>query len=385
MIKLLRLLQGYVIFEATGGFAERFLNLCKMNSIVLWNVKREGVKVIAFTSESDFKRINIASTKAGMEIKIIKKRGLPSFVTLHKYRLGVFFGVLAVAITILYMSTLIWRVEIVSNDDVKINGFTEKVAQIGVKIGARKSKIDIPQVQQQLLDTFPELSWVSLNIFGCKAQIEYSYARKALPIVDNDLITNVVAKKSGEIVLVDGNEGVNKVKVGENVAEGSLLISGVVVNGDGTESFVHARGRVLARTKNKHTIGSKEETELLVTSQAKVVYKPMFFGINFPLGKVTGELKSDTTVYLMGNNEQLPVGITRVDCFNTQEQKSQFSQEQKMLDCLYEAVKIKRNQYDGAELEKVRYSYSLQGESVGVSTEIVCIEDIALEKKIDVE
>ena len=76
MINLLRLLQGYVIFEATGGFAERFLNLCKFNSIVLWNVKKEGMKVTAFTTESDFKLINIAAKKSGMEIKIIKKRGV---------------------------------------------------------------------------------------------------------------------------------------------------------------------------------------------------------------------------------------------------------------------------------------------------------------------
>ena len=385
MINLLRLLQGYVIFEATGGFAERFLNLCKMNSIVLWNVKKEGAKVIAFTNESDFKRINIASSRAGMEIKIIKKRGLPSFVTLHKYRLGVFFGVLAVALMIFYMSTLLWRVEIVSNDGVKINNFTEVVEQLGVRIGARKSKIDIPQVQQQLLDTFPELSWVSLNIFGSKAQIEYSYARKALPIIDNKLITNVVAKKSGEIVLVDGNEGVNKVKVGENVAEGSLLISGVIVNGDGTESFVHARGKVMARTKNKHTIRSEEKTGVLVTAQTKVVYKPVFFGITFPLGKATGEVKSETTVYLNGNDEQLPLGITRVDCLILQEQDVQLSQAQKKLGCLYHAVKIKREQYGGVKLEKVGYSYSLQGDSVGISTEIVCVEDIALERKIEVE
>lgn len=385
MINLLRLLQGYVIFEATGGFAERFLNLCKINSIVLWNVKKEGVKVTAFTSEADFKRINIASSKAGMEIKIIKKRGLPSFVTLHKYRLGVFFGVLAVAFAIFYMSTLIWRVEIVSNDGVKINNFTETIEQTGVKIGARKSEINIPQVQQQLLDAFPELSWVSLNIFGCKAQIEYSYARKALPIVDNNLVTNVVARKSGEIVLVDGNEGANKVKVGENVAEGTLLISGVIVNGDGTESFVHARGRVMARTKNKHIVYSPEKTDLLVTTQTKVVYKPVFFGITFPLGRVTGNVKTETTTYLNGNNEQLPLGITRVDCVVLQKQEGQLSQEQKRLMCLYGAVENKRNEYSSARLEKVRYSYSSEGDSVGVSTEIVCIEDIALEKELEVE
>lgn len=385
MINLLRLLQGYVIFEAEGGFAERFLNLCKFNSIVLWNVKKDGVKVTAFTSESDFKRINIAAAKSGMEIKIVKKRGLPNFVTLHKYRLGAFFGFLAVSLVIIYMSTLIWRVEIVSRDGVKINNFTETVEEIGVKIGARKSKIDIVQVQQQLLDAFPELSWVSLNIFGSKAQIEYSYARKALPIVDEKAITNVVAAKSGEIVLVDGNRGVNKVKVGENVAEGSLLISGIIVNGDGTESFVHARGKVLARTNNKHIVSSKSAEEKFVLKDGKVVYEPMFFGISFPLGKAVGDIKSKTTLYFNGNGEQLPIGITRIDCISKQKQVIEMSEPQQALDALYKAVEIKRSQYSKAELEKVSYSCKAKRNQVELTVQIVCIEDIALEKAIEVE
>ena len=385
MINLLRLLQGYVIFEAEGGFAERFLNLCKFNSIVLWNVKKDGVKVTAFTSESDFKRINIAAAKSGMEIKIVKKRGLPNFVTLHKYRLGAFFGFLAVSLVIIYMSTLIWRVEIVSRDGVKINNFTETVEEIGVKIGARKSKIDIVQVQQQLLDAFPELSWVSLNIFGSKAQIEYSYARKALPIVDEKAITNVVAAKSGEIVLVDGNRGVNKVKVGENVAEGSLLISGIIVNGDGTESLVHARGKVLARTNNKHIVSSKSAEEKFVLKDGKVVYEPMFFGISFPLGKAEGDIKSKTTLYFNGNGEQLPIGITRIDCISKQKQVIEMSEPQQALDALYKAVEIKRSQYSKAELEKVSYSCKAKRNQVELTVQIVCIEDIALEKAIEVE
>ncbi len=385
MINLLRLLQGYVIFEATGGFAERFLNLCKFNSIVLWNVKKEGVKVTAFTTEGDFKLINIAAKKSGMEIKIIKKRGLPNFVTLYKYRLGVFFGIFTVALIIAYMSTLIWRVEIVSNDDVKINNFTETVEEMGVKIGARKSKIDIVQVQQELLDAFPELSWVSLNIFGSKAQIEYSYARKALPIVDEKAITNVVAAKSGEVVLVDGNQGENKVKAGEHVAEGSLLISGIITNSDGTERFVHARGKVLARTKNKHTVYGQSEKDVFVLTESKAVYEPIFFGINIPLGKVDGNVKSKTTVYLKGNGEQLPIGIARVDCLSLQKQVVEISEQHRILNALHKAVEIKRVQYGTAELEKVNYSHNGQANGVEVTAQITCIENIALEKAIEVE
>jgi sporulation protein YqfD len=315
----------------------------------------------------------------------VKKHGLPNFVSLHKYRLGAFFGILAVALIIACMSTLIWRVEIVSKDGVKINNFTETVEEIGVKIGARKSKIDIVQVQQQLLDAFPELSWVSLNIFGSKAQIEYSYARKALPIVDEKISTNVVASKNGEIVLVDGNIGENKVKVGENVAEGTLLISGIIVNSDGTERLVHARGKVFARTNNKHVVSSRSMEEVFILTESKAVYEPMFFGITLAFQNVEGDLNSKTCTYLSGNGEQLPLGIARVDCITAQRQKVKISEQQQILNALYSAVEIKRKQYVEARLEKVNYSYTIDSDKVELTSQITCIENIALEKAIEVE
>ena len=80
MIKLLRLLCGYVIFEASGGFCERFLNLCKINNLNLWNIKNDGVKVVAFTTASEFASIKKPAQNAGMKINVVKECGLPFFI-----------------------------------------------------------------------------------------------------------------------------------------------------------------------------------------------------------------------------------------------------------------------------------------------------------------
>ena len=73
MIKLLKWLQGYVIFEATGGFVERFLNLCKINCINLWSVKNDGIKVEAFTTFSEISKLSTPAKRSGMDVKIVKK------------------------------------------------------------------------------------------------------------------------------------------------------------------------------------------------------------------------------------------------------------------------------------------------------------------------
>lgn len=386
MIKLLRLLQGYVVFEACGGFVERFLNLCKINGINLWNVKNDGVKVVAFTSAVEFMKLSVPAERSGMEINVIRKCGFPFFIKNHKWRCGAVFGALLVVLFIWFLSGFIWNVEIVSTDGVKIDGFTAKIEQLGVKTGARKSEIDILAVQEQLLDSFSELSWVSLNIFGTKAQIEYTYAKPQVPIADKNALTNVIALKSGKVVLVEGYSGVNVIKNGEYVTEGSLLISGIIKNADFTESFVHASGKVFAETENlikKEIFGSQIVS---IATEQPSLFKFNFFGVEIPFGREKEEAFSNTTPMLLeGNNTTLPIGFIRCDFLSFQEQEVALSEEECKLRCLLECVLEKRNLYSEAELRAVDFSVSQEGDKTTVSAEIKCVENIAVESPVIVD
>ena len=63
IINFLRLILGFGEFEAKGGFPERFLNLCTVNGITLWQVQNDGVKVKACTSVKAYKNIKKSARK----------------------------------------------------------------------------------------------------------------------------------------------------------------------------------------------------------------------------------------------------------------------------------------------------------------------------------
>ena len=386
MIKLLRLLQGYIVFEAEGGFVERFLNLCKINNINLWNVRNNGVKITAFTTAGEFEALKVPAGKSGMEINIIKKCGLPFFAKAHKWRCGALLGVVLVAFSLWLLSGYIWDVEIKSNDSVKIENFTEVLEDLGVKTGAKKSKIDIPAVQEELLDTFSELSWVSVNIFGTKVQVEYSYAKPQKPIVDKFLLTNVVAGKNGKIIRVEGYSGTNMVKAGDYVTEKSLLISGIVKNADLTESFVHASGRVFAKTENKTVYEKTYKQSVDVIYNDGEVYKFKLFAITVPFGKAPeNTTASKTDVLLKGNETVLPFGFIREDYFESSKQEICLSKSQCKLLCLLDGVSEKRENYSEADIEKATYIFSRSNEKANVTVNITCVEDIAVEVPVQME
>ena len=68
LVRVLRSVLGYVEFEAFGGFAERFINLCTLNGINLWDVKNDGVKVCACTDFDGYKKMRKCARNSGMRL-----------------------------------------------------------------------------------------------------------------------------------------------------------------------------------------------------------------------------------------------------------------------------------------------------------------------------
>ena len=386
MIQILRLLKGYVEFCAEGGFPERFINLCNIKGINLWNVKNDGVKVVAFTTEKEFQALKIPAENSGMTLKIIKSRGLKTFSKRHKWRCGVALGIVLAFCFWIFMSGYIWEIEILETDGVNVEDFTESLADLGVKIGARKSKIDIIQVQNQLMNEYSELLWVSLNIFGGKVQVEMSEFIEQKDITDTKTPVNIVAKKKGEIVLVKGYNGVNAVKEGDNVTKGTLLISGVVKNFDGSEYFTHARGEIFAKTKNTEKIILPHINKGPLTAQNDNRYYLYVFSLKIPLGvKTKGEFPAVSQKLLRSGETILPFGRIREDNITKTEKNIEYSPEEAMLKGLLEGVKMKRKKYNSSELKSAEYEFFDNKANAEIKVKINCIEDIAAESLIFTE
>ncbi len=380
MLTFFRFIKGYVLFEATGGFCERFLNLCKINGINLWNVKNDGVSVVAYTSEAEFKRLNISAENSGMSIKIVKRKGFIHFLQLHKWRCGIAVGFFCVVLFVLSMSMRVWNVEIVSINGTKLESFSKAVEEEGIKTGVLKSSVDNEAVQKKLLSRFPELAWVSVNIFGSKVQVEYMPAQIQTPFSDIREFTNVVAKKPGKITLLQCYRGEGKVKKGDYVPRGTLLISGVVKNADQTESVTHASGKVFAETKTEYKFEAAKEIKAEVTAAEKSVYLLNFFNFKIPLGIVKKNLEfSQTEILLEGNDTPLPVGADRIDYINSRLQKLSLSEKECKYIALAECVKNKRKEYENTQIDKITYKVKSKNNKITITQKIACVEDIALE------
>ena len=385
MIKLLMLLRGYFIFQAEGGFPERFINLCRMKGVNLRDVQNDGVKVKACTTEREYELVKSAAENSGMTLEIVKKRGMKFFAISHKWRFGAVLGVTLTILFWIFMSGFIWEVEVLENDGVMVDTFTESLESIGLKPGVRKSKIDVLEIQKQLMEDHKDILWVSVNIFGSKAQVEMSLAVKESKESDGKEPQNLVAKKNGTVTLVKGYKGENAVKEGETVVKGQLLISGITVNADGSENMVGARGEVFARTFTKKTFSVPVCTDVKITEAPKVNYSLYFFGLKIPFGKKSqGEFKSENCFRWCVKKTTLPLGIYREENVDFYEAEAELNEKEALLSALLKGVNNKREAFSDATVEKEKYSFKSDESKFIIISEIECVENIAEKNPIQI-
>ncbi len=387
LIKVLSFIKGSVFFSAEGGFFERFLNLCSLQNINLKNVKNDGVKLTAFTSADDYKRIRTAAKNSGMKVKIIKKSGLPFFLKHNKIRVGAIFGIVIASAALILASLCVWNTEIVGNKAVKEKDLTKILEKCNIKSGSFKSKINTEETEKTLTENFPQILWVSVNIYGSKVRVEIREKDQSPEIEDYSEPSNLVASKDGRIILVKGFTGTNKVKEGDVVVKGDILISGVNMNGDNTETLVKSTGEVIAQTQTKFKTECIKNKNINAVSGVDDSITFEFFGLKLHGVKAKEKhgLYGKNTECLKGNKEDLPVKINWSCFFDITKKEITLTDNRALLCALTKCVEEYREYCKNAEISSIKFKKHQNNKYVSIDLSVSGTENIAKETKIIID
>ena len=108
---ILSYILGYLRIVVEGYYIERFINICKNEQIVIWNLKRKkDIQLKLNIRLKEFKEVCKIAKKTRCKLKIESKKGLPFL--LHKYKkrkMFFLFLILLIFLTIL-SSNFVWNV-----------------------------------------------------------------------------------------------------------------------------------------------------------------------------------------------------------------------------------------------------------------------------------
>lgn len=249
--RLDRFFGGMVEICISGGGAERFLNLCQFQEITLQDICREGSRYRALIPAKDYFRLRPVIKKTGICPRITKRFGLPFCLKRNRKRKILYICALLFAGMIYYLSGFLWRIEFDGCYYHTPQQLSEFLRGEGITEGIRKSGADCSAIEESIRSNFTDIGWVSAELTGTVMKIHIKETR--MPSMNADTAVDgygnpwkeetghIVAGKDGIVTEITVRSGTARVRAGDVVKAGDILIDGVltVVGDDGSTVARH--------------------------------------------------------------------------------------------------------------------------------------------------
>lgn len=236
--KWIRLVRGCLVIRLGGDYMERFFNMCRMHDIDLWDIKRENDICMCEAYASDFLKMHPLLKKTGTKASVIKKRGLPFYFPFIKKRIIFFAGVLICLTMLNHVTEYVWAIEYVGNLQVSDDELSDFLEQESIHYGMKKSSLNCEDKEKKLRETFQNVTWTSIYFEGTKLYIEIKENEKSEPVSVETKGTDIIANEAGTITSIVTRNGVPKVKAGDAVEKGQILVGGGVPVYDESQSVI---------------------------------------------------------------------------------------------------------------------------------------------------
>lgn len=248
MTRLFRYLFGYIVVEICGAAPQWALNLLLRRRIPFWNIKwQDQLTVHLCICEKDLKDTRCVCEKAMCDIQVLKQIGTRYTLRGVRRRPVLLVGLLCGFLLAAYLQTHVLFYQVVGNITVPKEEILRQLQVLDVGFGTWGPSIRPQHLKDHLLQTIPQLQWVSVVQNGCRAQVIVR-ERTVMPETENrKSVAHVVASRGGIITSQSVLAGQAMQKVGDTVTKGQLLVSGFV-DLERTVLPQHAQAEIYART-----------------------------------------------------------------------------------------------------------------------------------------
>lgn len=243
-------INGTIEVQIEGFFTERFINLCKINNIKIWDIKNVVNGMVRFKiAIKQFKFLKKIAKKTRCKVKIISKRGI--YFKLFKLRKRKF----AIALLLLFLvisifsTKFVWKIDVIGNTYIPTEKIYEALEEAGLYVGKSTINLKTKTVINSLRVALSDIAWVGIDVDGTHVSVNIVEKTK-LPedSVRNTAIGDIISNKNGVIHKIVVENGTPILSVGDYVEEGRILIEGKVYSEFIETKDVTAEGQIYLKT-----------------------------------------------------------------------------------------------------------------------------------------
>lgn len=273
--------KGYLTITVSGKFCERFIQVCALNNILLWDIVRISDKSIRCKiSAKCFFNLRKIVRNTNVSVHINIKHGFPFSIKKYKGRKIALFSIIIIGILIIVLNQFVWGVEVRGNHTIPTDTIISVLNESGLKIGMLKHKIDQQELKRNSLLKIPDLAWLWVDKKGSKIIVDVREKIKTPDVISSDDYSNIITQKDAIIVEMTVKQGVPVVELGDTVLAGTVLVTGKIpVPAKQLTRYVKSdaniKGRVWYEEKQVFSCISTTRHE---TKNTKTHYTLDFFG-----------------------------------------------------------------------------------------------------------
>ena len=302
--------------EITGADLTGTLKALGAGAIPLENIIPTGPLTMTVTvPKSALEPLNALCRRRGDRVRLLQKSGPCWYLAAFLHRPLLVLGLALILGLTLLLPTRVLFITVEGNRTVPAGRILEAAEAAGVRFWASCRKLRSEEIKNALLEACPELQWAGLNIRGCTAalSVREGPVPPAAPVPAG--ITSLVAAADGIVESCTATRGTLKVRPGQAVEKGQLLISGYTDCGRILRAG-EAEGTVFARTRRTYAAVTPDVSlEILENTGTRRVFTLILgknrikFGPDSGIrGPTCGRMYEEYYITLPGGF-QLPIGL----------------------------------------------------------------------------
>ena len=263
-------INGFIVVRVEGLNPEKFINLCSRNGINLWDINKLSYTIIEFKMKNnEYKYLKNIIKKTSSRTKIIKKKGFNFLYGKIRRRKFFIIGIAIFLMILFYLSNIVWIIDINGYKKLSKGLIYDTLKSSGLKEGELKQKINLRDVESNVLEKIDEISLINIKFIGTRARVEVVERTMPPEIIPLDKPANIIAKKEGIVTKILSYKGQPIVQVGDYVKKGQITD-----NTNVPSKIVHAMGIVTAETwyESKQEVNFNHKFEIRTGRLKKRVY-----------------------------------------------------------------------------------------------------------------
>ena len=271
-------LNGYVIIQIDGLCAARFLKRVAAAGIRVSNVRRSGDGALRFTIPARrFRDLRKLRRGLPLRIRIVRRGGLPFYVQKIRRRPILWIGTCMMFAGILFLSTRIWIIRIPDTKRFDQQEIRDLLSEHGIFPGARLKGPILITAANDLSAQIRDAAWIGLDREGVLLTVNVVESLPESPKRTTRVPSDVIAEKDGVITSIRVMRGQARVKPGDHVKKGDVLISGTVFYKDSSfetaaDGTVSAAVEYRAEAALSSSVTESYETEATETVRAFLLW-----------------------------------------------------------------------------------------------------------------